>query len=218
MFTGIVQQTADITLVRRKTGSLVIAVRLGKQAEEIAVGDSVLVDGVCLTAVSISGDEVSFDVSAETVRLTTFMDVKAGQTVNIEPAMRLSDRFGGHFVSGHVDGPGTVLAVEERSGEVRMRIGAGPELTALMVPKGSVAVNGVSLTIAGLQDDGFEVSLIPHTMRASTLNALRPGRNVNIECDMIGKWVRKLMDGSLKKPSDGKRDGLTMEKLMQALQ
>lgn len=216
MFTGIVQQVSEVQSVSRNAGSMVVSIDLGALSHEVGTGDSVLVDGVCLTAVSFSGTTVSFDLAEETAKRTTLKHLTPGECVNVELAMQPSDRFGGHFVSGHVDGCGEVVKMEAGAGEVRMRVKAPAPLAAMMIPKGSVAVNGISLTIAALNDDWFEVSLVPHTMRATTLDTLPVGGKVNIECDMIGKWVKKLLYSD----SDSTRaenEGLTMEKLQDKL-
>lgn len=167
-----------------------------------------MVDGVCLTATSIEGNTGAFDVSSETLRLTTLHNLDRGSQVNVELAMTPRDRFGGHFVSGHVDGTGRILDKARRPGETRLRVGVSDALTNQMIMKGSVAVDGISLTVAGLSSGSFEVSLIPHTIEWTTLRTKNAGAEVNIECDMIGKWVKKLMHNA-----EGQTDGLTMEQL-----
>ncbi len=218
MFTGIVKQISEVAMVQRRAESLRIGIRLDALAAEVEPGDSVLIDGVCLTATGFSDDVVFFDIATETAGLTTLKDLSVGRYVNVEPAMRSSDRFGGHFVSGHVDGTGEVVSAGETSGEVRMRLRAGPGLIAQMIPKGSVAVNGISLTIADLGDEVLEISLIPHTMRSTTLKFLSPGDMVNIECDMIGKWVIKLMGARSGEGRPDDRDDAIMEKLERMFQ
>jgi riboflavin synthase len=193
MFTGIVQAVAKVQTLQRRGAASVLSLPLPELAAEIAVGDSVLVNGVCLTACRRQGSAVDFDVSSETLRRTALGDLRPGQAVNVELALRPTDRFGGHFVSGHVDGVGRVAENRRLPGEQRLRIAVDRDLAAWMIPKGSVAVDGVSLTIAGLGADWFAASLIPHTLAASNLDGRRPGDSVNIECDMIGKWVRKLL-------------------------
>jgi len=211
MFTGLVARIGTVTAVRGGAGSSAIEVYLEELAERVAVGDSVLVDGACLTVTGVEGQKARFDVSAETLRLTTLGSLRPGDPVNVELAMRPTDRFGGHFVSGHVDGVGTVIEHVALPGETRIRVRVPVELASQMVMKGSVAVDGVSLTIAGLQRDSFEASLIPHTLAATTLAGKRAGARVNIECDMIGKWVARFMGGAV---ADGARSrGLTLESL-----
>ena len=149
-------------------------------------------------------------MSAETLRLTTLGALREGSRVNLEPALQVNDRLGGHFVSGHVDGTGTIRGMERLPGEVRLEVDVPPNLTDMMIMKGSVAVDGVSLTIAALREGAFEVSLIPHTLGATTLQHKRSGERVNIECDMIGRWVRRLLGGE----SNGDvRRGLSVQDL-----
>ena len=205
MFTGIIGKVAKVTSVRSHGGAVVLEVDLGELASEVAVGDSVAVDGACLTATAASGGKVAFDVSAETLRKTTLGELGRAQEVNVELAMRPADRFGGHFVSGHVDGVGTIEQKAARSGETRLKVRVPRPLAAMMIMKGSVAVDGISLTIAALTEDTFEVSLIPHTLAATTLANKNAGAHVNTECDMIGKWVRRFAGGA--------GGGLTLERL-----
>jgi riboflavin synthase len=204
MFTGLIQNVAKVRAVQHRGSSSVIELELGALASEVKVGDSVAIDGACLTAVAVTGGSVSFDVSAETLRKTTLGDLRRGSEVNVELAMKPTDRFGGHFVSGHVDGTGVIAEKANRPGEVRLKVRTPRELTDMMVVKGSVAVDGISLTVAALSDGMFEVSLIPHTLAATTLKDKGAGARVNIECDMVGKWVQRLV-----KP----KGGLTIEKL-----
>ncbi len=218
MFTGIVKQISEVAMVQRRAESLRIGIDLDALAAEVEPGDSVLIDGVCLTATVFSDDVVFLDVATETAGLTTLKDLSVGRRVNVEPAMRPSDRFGGHFVSGHVDGTGEVVSAEETSGEVRMRLRTGSALIAQMIPKGSVAVNGISLTIADLSDEELELSLIPHTMRSTTLDSLSAGDMVNIECYMIGKWIIRLMGACSGEGRPDDRDDAIMEKLERMFQ
>jgi len=217
MFTGIVQQTSEIVSTQKLSTSVMLTINLGALSQEVQIGDSVLTDGVCLTATSVDDGICSFDISTETVHLTTLKDRSPGDTVNTELAMRPTDRFGGHFVSGHVDGVAGVISIDKRTGEVRMRFKVEPELRELMIYKGSIAVNGISLTIAGLGKDWFEVSLIPHTMDNTTLPKLKIGEAVNIECDMIGKWVKNFVatDDEKQNPDNS---SLSMDKLVENLE
>jgi riboflavin synthase len=194
MFTGIIQHVGTVAAVRREAQSATLSVDVGPIAADAAVGDSICVRGACLTATGVNGTVVDFDVSTETMRLTTLGDLRQGTPVNLEPSLRIGDRLGGHFVSGHVDGVGTIRKLEERPGEVRLAVDVEPRLTADMILKGSVAVDGISLTIAALDEASFECSLIPETMRATAMQFHAAGARLNIECDMIGRWVRKLLD------------------------
>lgn len=208
MFTGIVQKVAQVRVIRHAGAASVLWLDLGDLAHEVEIGDSVMVDGVCLTATDIEAGGVAFDVSTETLERTTLGSLRRGAGVNVELAMRPQDRFGGHFVSGHIDGTGRLLEKAKRPGETRLRVEVEPELTGQMIMKGSVAMDGISLTVAGLARGRFEVSLIPHTLAVTSLRDKGAGEPVNIECDMIGKWVRKFA-----RQSEQGEGPLTMEKL-----
>jgi riboflavin synthase len=201
MFTGITQQVGRVVAARGDGQARVLRVDAGPLGRHIGVGDSVCVDGVCLTATDVDGSHVEFDVSAETLRLTTLGGLGPGGAVNLEPALQVGDRLGGHFVSGHADGTGVIRRMARLPGEVRLEVEAAERLTDLMILKGSVAVDGISLTVAALRSGAFEVSLIPHTLAATTLQHKGAGDRVNIECDMIGRWVRKLLGGQEAAPS-----------------
>lgn len=194
MFTGIVQTVGHVQTIRHKGSSSSLRIALGELSEEIAQGDSVMVNGTCLTATDLTNAEWEFDVSSETLKRTTLGNLRRGEGVNIELAMRPTDRFGGHFVSGHVDGIGRIVSLREKPGETRLKVEVDPALSRQMIMKGSVALDGISLTVAALSGNSFEVSLIPHTMEATTLPDKKQGDEVNIECDMIGKWVKKLTE------------------------
>jgi len=193
MFTGIIQATCKLKSVKRSGESAVLLLDLGSKAQELSIGDSVAVDGACLTVAGVRGPDAQFDVGAETLKLTTLGGLKAGSQVNVELPLRPGDRFGGHFVSGHVDGKGRITQKRRLPGECRLSVAVGTELACQMIYKGSVAVDGISLTIAGLTRDSFDVSLIPHTLAATTMDHKERGDEVNVECDMIGKWIRKLL-------------------------
>jgi riboflavin synthase len=178
VFTGIVQERGRVDSFRQ--GRLVVASTLAP-----AVGDSVAVDGVCLTVVGADNGTLAFDVVDETLsRVKPF-----GAEVNLEPALRAGDPLGGHYVQGHVDGVGRVRSLDER----RLAVEAPPELLRYAVEKGSIAIDGVSLTISALHDDAFEVALVPHTLEITTLGALQPGDPVNLEVDVLAKYVERLV-------------------------
>jgi riboflavin synthase len=195
MFTGIIRHVGTVRTVRRRAQSCALSLEAGPVAAEVVVGDSVCVDGVCLTATKVDSSQVEFDVGAETLRLSTLGALREGDTLNLEPSLRVGDPLGGHFVSGHVDGVGTIRRKDELPGEVRLEVEVSPDLTDQMIMKGSVAVDGISLTIAALASGSFEVSLIPHTIAATTMQHKGPGDRVNIECDTIGRWVRRVVSG-----------------------
>ena len=187
MFTGLV---AGKGVVRALSGGrLEVETAL---AAELAPGDSIAVNGVCLTAVERSNGSFAADVMPETLRRTSLAPLGAGDEVNIELPLRAGDRLGGHFMQGHVDGTGTVESVREDGLSRVVRVSAPAELLRYVVDKGSIAVDGVSLTVSKVDDDAFEVSLIPETLERTTLGAATPGRPVNLEVDVLAKYVEKL--------------------------
>lgn len=182
MFTGLVREVGAVASL--EGGRLVV-----EASTEAEVGDSVAVDGVCLTVVEAGAGRLAFDVVPETLaRVKPF-----GARVNVEPALRAGDPLGGHQVQGHVDGVGRVASVEPEGDGVRVRIEAPGELLRYCVEKGSITVDGVSLTVAAVDETGFEVALIPHTLSVTTLSELAPGSDVNLETDLLAKYVEKLL-------------------------
>ena len=189
MFTGIVREVGTVEAVEDAGADARLRVRAPETAATTAVGDSVSVSGVCLTVVAAAGGSLAFDVVSETQRRTTIGRLGPGDPVNLEPALRAGEPLGGHIVQGHVDGVGRVRRVDVEGLEVE----APPELLRYLVEKGSVAVEGVSLTIAALTADGFTVALVPHTVQATTLGALAEGDEVNLEADVLAKHVERLL-------------------------
>lgn len=189
MFTGIVREVGTVEAVEDAGADARLRVRAPETAATTAVGDSVSVSGVCLTAVAAAGGSLAFDVVSETQRRTTIGRLGPGDSVNIEPALRAGEPLGGHIVQGHVDGVGRVRRVDVEGLEVEAPSG----LLRYLVEKGSVAVEGVSLTIAALTADGFTVALVPHTVQATTLGALAEGDEVNLEADVLAKHVERLL-------------------------
>ena len=185
MFTGLVQRTG--TLAALEAGRLRVDGEL-----ELSEGDSVAVNGVCLTASALHGAGFSADVMEETLRRTALGALRPGDPVNLELPLRASDRLGGHIVQGHVDGTGTVESVREEGLARLVRVSAAPELLRYLIDKGSIAVDGVSLTVTTVDEEGFGVSLIPETLERTTLGALEPGSQVNLEVDVVAKYVEKL--------------------------
>jgi riboflavin synthase len=186
MFTGLVREVG--TVASFEDGRLVVASSTGAE-----LGDSIAVDGVCLTVVENSGGRLSFDVVPETLaRVKPF-----GARVNLEPALRAGDPLGGHYVQGHVDGVGRVVSVEPEQGGARIRVEPPADLLRYLVEKGSVAVDGVSLTVAAVDETGFEVALIPHTLAGTTLSDAGPGSPVNLELDVLAKYVERLLPGTM---------------------
>jgi riboflavin synthase len=164
-------------------------------AHDVQEGDSVAVNGVCLTAVGICGDRFGADVMRETLRRSSLGEVEAGSRVNLELSLRASDRLGGHIVQGHVDGVGAIAAARADGFARVVTIAAGPDVLRYVVEKGSITVDGVSLTVARVDDEGFDVSLIPETLARTTLGAAAPGAPVNLEVDVLAKYVEKLLGG-----------------------
>jgi riboflavin synthase len=191
MFTGLVAGTGVIESLERGVDGVRLRVRAGL-AGELARGDSIAVNGVCLTAVDPDDQGFSADVMEETLRRSSLGPLAEGDEVNLELPLRAGDRLGGHMVQGHVDGTGSVEAVREDGFARVVRIGAPSGLLRYVVEKGSIAVDGVSLTVSGVDGDGFEVSLIPETLERTTLGEAAPGRVVNLEVDVLAKYVEKL--------------------------
>jgi riboflavin synthase len=191
MFTGLVADLGTVAALDRGDDGLRLRVAT-TLAGELSPGDSVAVNGVCLTAVDIDGGAFSADVMEETLRRSSLGPLGEGDNVNLELPLRPSDRLGGHVVQGHVDGTGTVESVRDDGFARVVRIAAAPDLLRYVVEKGSIAVDGVSLTVSEVDDDAFAVSLIPETLERTTLGAAAPGRTVNLEVDVFAKYVEKL--------------------------
>ena len=208
MFTGLVIAVGEVRAVRDLEAGRVLTIGHGGGAfSELAIGDSVAVSGVCLTAVAVQPESVSFEVAAETLSLTTLGSLRPGNRVNLELPLRVSDRLGGHFVQGHVDGCGEVIEAGGPDDDYRMRI--RHREPRWIVHKGSVAIDGVSLTVASASaaEACFEVMLIPHTRAATTLGALRKGDRVNLEYDILAKYVAGLLGSSGADPDGTTPDG-----------
>ncbi len=195
MFTGLVEEVGEVLAVRRGNQSRRLTIRSRLVASDVRIGGSVAVDGVCLTAVDVRAGRISVDVVAETLRRTTLGALAPGIPVNLERPVRADQRLGGHVVQGHVDGVGTIVSTRAEGEGVWMGITVSPTLRKYLVEKGSVAVHGVSLTVAALRRRGFAVSLIPHTLAVTTLGRKRPRDEVNIEVDILAKYVERLMAG-----------------------
>ena len=191
MFTGLVADTGTIRALERDGDGVRLTVET-QLAQELQQGDSVAVNGVCLTARDPGPGTFHADVMAETLRRSSLGPLAKGDTVNLELPLRAGDRLGGHVVQGHVDGTGTVESVEEDGFSRRVRVAAPVDVLRYVVEKGSIAVDGVSLTVAEVDDDGFVVALIPETLERTTLGGFEPGRVVNLEVDVLAKYVEKL--------------------------
>ena len=193
MFTGLVREVGEVVSVERDGGGVRLAVRSPITAADAAVGDSVAISGVCLTVVEAPDGVVVFDAVPETLARTTLELLRPGARVNVEPALRAGDPLGGHYVQGHVDGVGTVRSVEPEGDATRVWFDAPSEILRYAVEKGSITVDGTSLTVAALGGDAFAVALVPHTLRATTLGHLEAGDRVNLEVDVLAKYVERLV-------------------------
>lgn len=192
MFTGIVELIGEVSSVDEQDSGLRLVVRAAGLGD-LPPGASISVNGVCLTVVEAAVDEVTVDVIPETLQRTTLSDVVSGVRVNLERPMPANGRFDGHIVQGHIDGVGVVMSIVSDSGGTVMTIATPGSLRPYLVEKGSVTVDGVSLTVAGMTDDGFDVALIPHTLEVTTLGLLKPGDTVNLEVDVLAKYVERLL-------------------------
>ena len=195
MFTGIVEEVGTIKSINRGQHSAVLTVRAKTVLEETRIGDSIAVNGICLTVRQLFSDGFAADVMHETLRRSSLGSVRTGSPVNLERAMQLGGRFGGHIVSGHIDATGKILGIREDDNAVWYRIGADYKTLKYIVEKGSVALDGISLTVAEVRSDSFSVSVIPHTRANTTLTYKKIGDIINIETDCIGKYVEKLVPG-----------------------
>jgi riboflavin synthase len=192
MFTGLVEAIGEIVAVEQRPGAVRIYVT-SEIGDGVSIGDSISVNGVCLTAIAGGGRELAFDAGPETMRVTGLGELAPGDRVNIERAMRADTRLGGHFVQGHVDAVGTIVDVRPDGEFTWVRIRFPQELAPQLVLKGSVAVDGISLTVAALGEDSFDVQIIPHTWTHTNLRGAHAGVRVNLECDIIGKYVARAM-------------------------
>jgi riboflavin synthase len=206
MFTGIIEGMGKVAGIRPSGQGKRFAVEAGFSLADSRIGDSIAVNGACLTAVVIDGARFEADVSPETLSKTLFGKIRIGDRVNLERALRLSDRLDGHLVSGHVDGVGVMSSRREPGNVVLITVTVPPALARYMIKKGSVAVDGVSLTINDCGSDSFDVSIIPHTAKLTTIGFKKPGDSVNIETDMIGKYVERFMMGKPVEETKGRLD------------
>lgn len=193
MFTGLIEETGILKGIRRSGNSCVLTIACSRVLEGSRIGDSIAVSGVCLTVTSADGSSFTADAMPETLDRSSLGRMPAGSHVNLERAMPADGRFGGHIVSGHIDGTGTVRSIRNDENAIWYQIEAAPELLRYIVEKGSIAVDGISLTVARTDSETFSVSIIPHTQKETTLRFLKTGSTVNLETDIIGKYVEKLM-------------------------
>lgn len=192
MFTGIVEETGEIRSIKKGWKSAVLSIRADKILENLKIGDSVSTNGVCLTVTKIIGKEYQADVMNETLTRSTLGALRVGSKVNLERAMRADDRFGGHIVSGHIDGVGKITSITKDDIAVWYQITAADKLMKYIVEKGSIAMDGISLTVAKIEHTSFQVSVIPHTVEITALKGKRSGELVNLETDILAKYIEKL--------------------------
>lgn len=200
MFTGIIEEVGSLKGITGGADKCVVRIGAQNVLEGTRIGDSIAVNGVCLTVVRMGRDFFEADLSRETVDRTSLRGLSLGAPLNLERALRLEDRLGGHIVTGHIDGTGTILQIENCGNSYVYRIGADEQIIIEMVEKGSVAVEGVSLTISAMSDSFFEISVIPHTRAVTNLSGKKRGDTVNLECDIIGKYVMRYLNAGLSTP------------------
>lgn len=204
MFTGIVEEVGTVKGISRGEKSIRLTVECSKILEDAGLGDSISVNGVCLTVTDMYRDSFTADVMPETMRATNLQQLKPGSPVNLERAMTAGGRFGGHIVSGHIDGTGEVARLEKEDNAVWLTIKADENILRYVIHKGSIAVDGISLTVQQLDSSSFKIAVIPHTRDYTILPGKRVGDKVNLECDLIGKYVEKLLGYDRKNDASGK--------------
>lgn len=214
MFTGIVEEMGTIAGIQKGAKSAVLTIQAEKVFSDIHIGDSIALNGVCLTVTSFSGNTYTADVMNETLRRSSLGSLTVGSKVNLERAMAANGRFGGHIVSGHIDGTGTITKVEKDDNAIWYTIAAEENLMKYIVEKGSIAIDGISLTVAKRSDMDFAISMIPHTAKETVLSQKKPGDIVNLENDIVGKYIEQLMH--YEKKEEKKESRLTKEFLLRA--
>jgi riboflavin synthase len=192
MFTGLIEDVGSIEAVKSAADGATLRITTSL-ADQIATGDSVAVNGACLTATGVDAKSFAAEAMNQTLRVTALGRLVAGERVNLELALKASDRLGGHILQGHVDGVGEVLSIEGDGFARRLRVGLGPQLIRYVVERGSIALSGVSLTVSALAEDRVEVSLIPETLERTNLGGLGEGDQINVECDVVAKYVERIM-------------------------
>ena len=199
MFTGLIRELGEVTSIQRRSGGAVLSLKAEEVASTAEPGDSISVNGVCLTAVNKNRDQLSFDLSEETLRSTNLGSLKIGAIVNLEPSLSPDSKIGGHFVTGHVDTVGKIRSKANIGDMLKFEIEAPSQIVNFLVEKGSVAVDGISLTVVDVLKDGFTVVIIPYTAKLTTLGSKSPGETVNIEADILGKYVARFLNKGVDK-------------------
>jgi len=210
MFTGIIEAVGQISSLQPRGGDVRVQVKTGKlDLADVRLGDSIAVNGVCLTVVELPGDGFWADVSQETMRRSAFVNLEVGSRVNLEKALTATTRLGGHLVSGHVDGVGKVLSRDEEARSVRFRIETPAALARYIAEKGSITVDGTSLTVNGVDGAVFDLNIVPHTLQETVMGDYQPGRAVNLEVDVIARYLERLLLGD-KAAESGAASGISM--------
>ena len=209
MFTGIIEEVGTIRSIKKGAKSAIITVEAHKIMEDIHLGDSICTNGVCLTVTSFDQNTYSVDVMHETLRRTNLGDLRSGSRVNLERAMAADGRFGGHIVAGHIDGIGRIISMTRDDNAIWIVVATEKDILKYIVNKGSITIDGISLTVADVDSSTFSVSVIPHTGDNTTLLSKKPGDTVNLETDMIGKYVEKLLHFQAEEEKPG--SGITLE-------
>lgn len=214
MFTGIIEEVGVLKQIKHGEKSSILTVQAKKVLNDTNVGDSIATNGVCLTVVKLNNDSFEADVMAESLRRTNLGKLKSGDILNLERALTPNTRLGGHIVSGHVDGTGTIKSFVKEDNAVIVTINAGYNILRYIIEKGSIAIDGISLTVASVDNEKFTVSLIPHTGEQTILLKKKAGDTVNLECDLIGKYVERLISMPAKQDGESQNTGLS-EKFLQ---
>ena len=214
MFTGIIEEVGAVKQITHGQHSEVLNIQARTVLENTKIGDSIAVNGICLTVTRLFADSFSADVMHETLNRSSLAGLMVGSKVNLERAMAADGRFGGHIVSGHIDGTGVIRSLIREENAIWVSIGTSPQILHLIVEKGSICIDGISLTVAKVEEDGFQVSVIPHTGEETTLLEKVPGDSVNLENDVIGKYIERLL-GLGKSEEEKKESGITVEFLQE---
>jgi riboflavin synthase len=209
MFTGLVEEVGTVKEIRPSGKAVHLKIRASKVLEGVALGDSIACNGICLTVTHFDADTFTVDAVPETMRRTTLHELSSGSPINLERAMAMGQRFGGHIVSGHIDGVGRIVSIGEEDIAKVVRIAAPPDVLRYVVEKGSITIDGVSLTVMDVDSESFRVTVIPHTWQVTVLRHRRVGSQVNLECDIIGKYVERLLGPYL--PDRPKAGGMDLE-------
>jgi riboflavin synthase len=194
LFTGLIVEMGEVVSVARKESGVRLHMKADTLATDTGIGDSISINGTCLTVVEMKGTTLAFDLSEETLTSTNLGQLKSRDRVNLEPSLSMGSKLGGHFVTGHIDGIGTIRSKENLGTAFKIVISTGPRITDFLVEKGSVAVDGISLTVVDVLRDGFSIVIIPHTAKMTTIGFKEAGDSVNIEVDILGKYVSKLLN------------------------